>query len=303
MISRFIMMSIMKTYFSLFLLSVCFFPWYLHAGNGTDSSRFIRPTLVLSYLNTSNDSVILTASVDVRKESGSFSLQNALIDFVAKFSGNSQFLGNALTDGTGKAMVKISTKSVLPMDKDGKTLFQASFSRKGKYLSATDSISAKGAKLLVSFSKTDSIRNIVVTASQMEKPGVLSPVKGLTVNIYTPRLFSNLKIGEITLGDDGTGKLECPNDIIGDSLGALTIIARIEDDDLFNTVQGQSSINWGIPKQFYLAEMPTRELWTPIAPLWMIITLIIMLTGVWGHYIYAVVQLVIIKRISRQKKM
>jgi hypothetical protein len=39
-----------------------------------------------------------------------------------------------------------------------------------------------------------------------------------------------------------------------------------------------------------------RELWTPIAPLWMIITLIIMLTGVWAHYIYAIIQLVLIKR-------
>jgi len=31
------------------------------------------------------------------------------------------------------------------------------------------------------------------------------------------------------------------------------------------------------------------------APLWMIITLIVMLTGVWAHYIYAIYELIIIK--------
>jgi len=45
-----------------------------------------------------------------------------------------------------------------------------------------------------------------------------------------------------------------------------------------------------------------RELWTPIAPVWMIVTLIIMLAGVWGHYIFAVIQLIIIKHQSKQKK-
>jgi hypothetical protein len=80
------------------------------------------------------------------------------------------------------------------------------------------------------------------------------------------------------------------------------VIAKIEENDNFGNVQGKSTVSWGIPKQYFLAERPARELWTPVAPVWMIVTLIVMLLGVWGHYIYAVIQLVIIKRHSKQKK-
>ena len=34
----------------------------------------------------------------------------------------------------------------------------------------------------------------------------------------------------------------------------------------------------------------------------MIITLIVMLTGVWGHYIYAIIQLILINRAGKVKK-
>jgi hypothetical protein len=34
----------------------------------------------------------------------------------------------------------------------------------------------------------------------------------------------------------------------------------------------------------------------------MIITLIIMLAGVWGHYLYAIIQLLRIKKIGRKEK-
>ncbi|HZX63428.1 MAG TPA: hypothetical protein VFE66_09465, partial [Bacteroidales bacterium] len=97
-----------------------------------------------------------------------------------------------------------------------------------------------------------------------------------------------------------TGKVEYTMKLVGDSLGNIIVLARIEENDKFGNVQGQSSISWGIPKQYYLAERPTRELWTPIAPIWMIVTLITMLTGVWAHYIYAVIQLIKIKQISKK---
>ena len=113
-------------------------------------------------------------------------------------------------------------------------------------------------------------------------------------------MFNLLKIGETDLDEAGTGKVEYPGKLVGDSLGNIIILARIEENDMFGNVQGQSSISWGIPKQYYLAEKPSRELWTPIAPIWMIVTLIIMLTGVWAHYIYAVVQLIKIKQISKK---
>lgn len=96
--------------------------------------------------------------------------------------------------------------------------------------------------------------------------------------------------------EDGTGYIEFPTSIIGDSLGNVLVISRLEDHYDYGNVEVSGEINWAIPKKLLTAEGPVRELWTPIAPLWMIITLIIMLSGVWGHYIYAIIQLIKIRR-------
>ncbi len=275
----------------------------LDAQEKKDTVTSIVPTISFSYLNLSNDSIVLTANLFVKKDQGVFAIQNAVIEFIAKGGNESKKIGQAITDDEGNAIIKVYAKTGLPLDKEGKSIFTAKFSTKGKYLSASESISAKQAKLSVNFSKVDSVRYILVTATQVDSKGMIKPIGKIPVTINVPRLFTPLKIGEITLEEDGTGKFEYPGNIVGDSVGNIIVIAKIEENDLFGNVQGQSSISWGIPKQYYLAEMPTRELWTPIAPLWMIVTLITMLTGVWAHYIYAIIQLVFIKRSSRPKKL
>ncbi|MCX6244535.1 MAG: hypothetical protein NTU98_07480 [Bacteroidetes bacterium] len=268
-----------------------------------DTVSEITPDLKLGYLNTSNDSITLTADIFVKRETGNFALQNAEVEFTASADKENKSLGKAKADVAGTAVLKLYVKSGLPVDKEGKTTFTVSFAGKDKYLAASGNVAFKKAKILVTFTKEDTIRTIHVKAVQVEANNEQKPIKGETVNVYVPRMLSNLKIGEVKLDDNGTGTVEYPGALVGDSLGNIAVIAMIEESDLYGTVKGQSTISWGIPKQYYLAEKPsTRELWTPIAPIWMIITLIIMLTGVWGHYIYAVVQLIMIKRQSKQKK-
>ena len=74
--------------------------------------------------------------------------------------------------------------------------------------------------------------------------------------------------------------------------------ARVLPD---NGIRGRSvkhlrqEIKWGIPGIHPTGESK-RELWTAIAPRWMIFTLSIMLAGVWGHYIFAIISLIRIKK-------
>jgi hypothetical protein len=153
--------------------------------------------------------------------------------------------------------------------------------------------------LAVEFYEQDSVRFVRVTATQKDAKGAVVPLTGETIKLYVPSLFRPLPIGEITLDENGTGNIEFPKTLIGDSLGNIVVLAQIEESDLFGFVQGQKEINWAIPKHQIAPERPKRELWTPVAPLWMIFTLIIMLAGVWAHYVYAVIQLAKIKRSSK----
>jgi hypothetical protein len=266
-----------------------------------DTLTRIGPRIAFTYLSTSDDTIVLTANIFVKRDEGSFALKNAVIDFSAAGEKETWSLGRVVADEEGNAVLKFSVKAGLPADKSGMTNYTAQFASKGTYSETSERLTAKLAKLSVRFSKEDSLRVIHITARELVSNGEMKPLVKEKVQVYVLRMLSMLKVGEIDLDDSGTGKLECPEQLVGDSLGNLVFVAKIEESDIFGNVSGQSSISWGIPKQYYLAEKPTRELWTPIAPIWMIITLIIMLTGVWAHYLYAVIQLFWIKVISRKE--
>lgn|ERR1039457_1430800 len=294
------MKGFQKILCSLLMLLVCVHT-NIFSQDKKDSLIDNTTKISLLYLNTSNDTIVLTANLYISKDEGPFALENAWIEFTASAGSEIKVLGKIKTDDQGNAVLKVNIKTGVPSDKDGKTVYSTKFNRTAKYLSSSENITAKPAKINVNFSKEDSLKYIKVSAKQFAINGNLAPIGKEKVIVYIPRLFNLLKIGEITLDDNGEGQIECPDNLVGDSLGNITVIARIEENDTFGNVQGQSSITWGIPKQYYLAEKPTRELWTPVAPVWMIVTLIIMLTGVWAHYLYAVGQLIRIKLAKKKE--
>ena len=260
----------------------------------------VESKLLLNYL-CGYDSVILTATLSIRKGDFPLSLKNAVVEFSAAGGEPGKIIGKAVTDQEGNAIYKGPVNN-LPVDKEGMVTYTARFAGNAKYPPANASFKAKPAKIKLTFSIEDSLRILTVVATQKNLKGETVVIPNEKVMVYIPRIFSLLKIGEISLDDKGTGTLEFPKEIVGDTLGNLTVLAKIEENDNLGNVQGQNVINWGVHKQYYKAEVPSRELWTPIAPLWMIITLIIMLAGVWAHYMYAVYELIMIKRLSKQEK-
>jgi hypothetical protein len=296
------MKSYTRATFFIFLVSLACSQNPLFGQEKKDTVREITPNLSLVYMSNSNDTVILTANIYVKRETGNFSLENAGIGFSMSDGKEIKNLGIVKTGYDGTAIFKVPVKSGLLIDKEGKTTFTANFPGKGDYTPALSSVTAKLAQIFLTFTKEDSIHTIHVKVVQTGENNEIKPVTGETVIICVPRMLSDLKIGEITLDENGKGSIEYTGGLVGDSLGNLVVVAKIEENDNFGNVRGQSTVSWGIPKQYFLAERPARELWSPIAPVWMIITLIIMLAGVWGHYVFAVVQLVMIKRNSNRKK-
>ena len=144
----------------------------------------------------------------------------------------------------------------------------------------------------MTLSVVDSIKTVTVTAHTFEN-GKEIPVSGETVSVFVPRMFSNLVIGEITLDDSGSGSLEFPNDLPGGKDGNLLIVAGFIENETFGNIEKRETIHWGLPTDY----LPTshRALWTQRAPSWMIYTLSVLLAGVWGHYLFAIISLIRIK--------
>lgn len=163
--------------------------------------------------------------------------------------------------------------------------------------SATDTF--KDVVLNMNLTEVDSIKTVTVTATTTEN-GKEVPVAGETVSIFVPRMFSNLPVGDITLDDTGSGTIEFPSDIPGGKEGILTIVAAFIDNSTYGNVEQRQEIHWGIPTDY----LPTshRALWTQRAPRWMIYTLSVLLAGVWGHYFFAIISLIRIKRNADREK-
>ena len=258
--------------------------------------------LNFSTLYTSNDSVVLTARLSIRKGRTFIELQNASISFSATNSIDHVDLGDAVTDSTGTARLTVPLTPPLPSDDEGMITYLADFNGTDKYDPSSEEFMSKPATLDISFFEEDSIKYIRVTGTQASAQGDIEPIAEESVYLFVPSLFRPLPVGEIWLDEEGSGYVEFPPTIIGDSTGVILIIARIDEHDLFGFVKGKALSSWAIPKHLLAQDKPTRELWTPVAPFWMIITLLIMLAGVWAHYVYAVIQLAKIKRHSKENE-
>lgn len=297
----------MKTYRSVYIISLLsLLSLLIPTLNAQDEDVPLETEPVETYLALivtypSNDSVDLTANVYVRNGRTRIDLQNASIVFTVSNENELSEVGTGVTDSTGTTRIMVPLSPSLPADKQGIITYTASFEGTRRYLPSSGSFMSKPAKLEITFFEEDSVRYIRVTALQGTGSELL-PAGEQTVSLFVPSLFRPLPIGEVSLDGEGSGTIEFPTTLVGDSAGNITVIARIDENELFGNIRGEATCGWAIPKHLLGQDRPTRELWTPVAPIWMIITLLIMLAGVWAHYIWAVIELIKIKKSSVKKK-
>jgi len=208
------------------------------------------------------------------------------------------YIDKVLSDNNGVAEFKLPQGIYIHKDEEGFMQFLARTSENEVYYATEEELAVKDVKIGFSFDLIDSVKTISYSGVIIGVDGEESPLPDDDLYFYIPRMFSDLKIADGWFEEDGTGVLDFPEGIIGDTLGNVEVIARIEEHYDYGYVEKRQTIDWAIPNHMIYAEGPSRELWTPIAPMWMIVTLIIMLVGVWGHYFYAIYQLYKIKKLS-----
>lgn len=211
-------------------------------------------------------------------------------------------LGEAMSDESGKARFTINAGENLPKDEEYYVNVIASFEGNESYEAAEAELAFKDVIINLSFVEEDETKYISFSGRIIDDQGKMLALADDDLYFFVSRMFSFLKIAEGWFEENGEGMVEYPTHIIGDSLGNLEVHARILDHFDYGNVEKISTINWAVPSHLLAAEQPSRELWTPIAPLWMIITLIILLAGVWGHYMYAMYELYMIRKIGKREQ-
>ena len=256
------------------------------------------PTLDFVYLKKDDGSKLLTATLTIFRNRIIYPVSGDKISFCL---GTDSVTAVVNTNSDGKAYLLIQPGANLPLDKEGFTRCQVKYEGNDTLEPAESSLSVRDAVLKMKLDIIDSIKTVSLWAFRKGTGHDNIPLAGEPVHVYVSRMLSLLKIGEGTFDDQGSFTLEFPADLPGDAEGNVLVIARIEENEQFANIETSSNHNWGVPSMHGYSGSH-RALWTPIAPMWMIVTLTVLLLGVWGHYIYVIIQLILIKRESKKLK-
>ena len=246
------------------------------------------PLIEFVSVQKSDNSVDLKTSVKAKINGTLTKLTGLKIEFTIGSDSTAKKLGDAITDSKGVAVFYCKSDQ-LTTDKEGKLNFKASFAGKDSLESAEEMIAVKRGRLEIIPVKEDSLLTVKVKLVDLST-GTERPVDSTALGVYVKRLFSALKLGEGTTDATGETTVEIPKDLPGDAKGNLTLLARLDENETYGNLEASVVQQWGTPVSDEVKELP-RALWSSHPPIWMLVTFIILMSTVWGHYLVIIIQL------------
>jgi hypothetical protein len=159
---------------------------------------------------------------------------------------------------------------------------------------AEEEVTIKRARLEIVPVKADSMLTFQVKLVDIGT-GTITPVPETVLGVYVKRFYYPMKVGEGTTDENGVATIEIPNNLPGDSIGNITFLAKLEEHELYGNLEAGVTQKWGTAVSAKLVEQP-RALWSEHPPIWMIVTFILLMTVVWGHYFVIFYELIRLRK-------
>jgi hypothetical protein len=253
-----------------------------------EEPSLIAPSLEFITVQKSDKTIDLKAAMKAKVKGIFYKLPLLKVTFFIVNDSGEKPLGFAITDQQGKAVFNVKGDS-LKTDKEGKLHFKAIFAG-NKQMETTDGeVTIKRARLEIIPVKEDSLLSVKVKLIDIIS-GTETAVPEVAVGVFVNRLFNPLKIGEGTTDAEGEAVVEIANNLPGDSKGNINLIARLDENETYGNLEATVSQKWGMPVSDKI-EKEQRALWSSHPPIWMLVTFIILMSVVWGHYLVIVIQL------------
>ncbi len=254
----------------------------------------IAPRMSLLSTQINGDSILLEASVKVKRDGSWQPVDFESVKFTIHTDSVTKALGTASTNNMGVASLKVG-KSQLEKGEDGFWNFGSVFGGNEAVEEGEAGLSIKGAGIAISGEKQDTSYSVTL---RLFVPGTESvPIADAEVGFYVKRHFSNLKIGEGTTDENGEIIIDCPKDIPGNTQGNIILIGRADDLEEYGSVAAFMEKQWGVPLQDS-TDRVERSLSGHLPPLWMVITFAILMSTVWGHYIVIIYKLIQLRKMK-----
>ena len=248
----------------------------------------------LKYFQKNNDFELMAILVDEDGEP----IEGLEVLFTAHISAANVKLGTATSNQKGVASI---IKPLNELRKLGHQFhFESVFTGNSTYDAVSSERDIRDVNLFFTTEIIDSVYTVGIQLNGWTAENEIEPIPDTDVVLYVPRLFSLLPIGEAYTNKQGGDQFEFPMDLPGGPNGELAIISRIEEHEDFGTIEFSHQTTWGMPLSGQESNLQ-RTLWTPDAPLWMVITFSILMVGAWGHYLLIVIKLFQIRRQGNTK--
>lgn len=232
----------------------------------------------------------LSARLFLKSESGITGVSEAEVLFSAGNDSTSIDLGSVTTDEDGWCYLMIESGFLLPSSM-GKTTYSLKYSGNDSLKSATDDLEVTNVDLRLSIREGDETKFATIGVYDVEG----NPLERAKVGLNIKRLYSLLPVGEERTDSAGTVTFEVPSDVPGDTNGMITLVARIDNDRKYGTVETHKEVNWGVPNTYKVSE-ERKNLWTQSAPLWMQVVVLGIFALVGIFFFYSLYQVYLIPK-------
>ena len=221
------------------------------------------------------------------------------VDFYSRMDTASVLLGSAITDPQGVAILEGVPFDRILLDAAHRFYITYAVPDSTSYLSGGEVLSYQDVEMRLSFDLVDSVKQIVVQMVSWDDQGQPVYIEDMDAYLFVPRLFSQLPIGEIYTESEGIGRVRFLTDLPGGPHGELTVYAGILDSDEYGNVEVSATSRWAQPAGEEATDVP-RALWSPRPPMWMAVTFVILMLGVWFHYGWIVANMLSIRSQSTE---
>lgn len=269
----------------------------LFCGVSFAQTKKAESSIQLSFFKKADNSKTVSALVMGKNKDNKFlPAGNAHISFYAKKDKELVLLTKTITDGRGKTSATLPKD--LPLDADRYFGITVKLENDSAYENSDEELRLKDINLAIKLNPNDTARIVTATVTETTADGTGKGVKDVPINFYVQRLFGNMPAAEdhtVNTNEKGEAVFTCPKGIPGDTAGNMTIVAMIDDNDTYGTVESKSPCKWGVVLPIDKDPFP-RAIWGAKAQWGMIISLSILYGGVWASYIFMAFQLRKIKK-------
>lgn len=253
-----------------------------------EAPELIAPSLTFACVQKGDNTVDFNAALKTKIKGTFIKLPHLKVKFIQVSGDAEKDLGFAITNGEGKVLFNYKD-SLLPADAEGKLHFKAQFAGNKAMEAAEEEVAVKRARLEITPVKEDSLLTVKVRLIEIVN-GKETPVKETELGVFVKRSFLPMKIGTATTDENGEVTVEIPNNLPGDAKGNITLLAKLDENEVYGNLEASAVQQWGVPVSTVIKEQP-RALWTPHPPVWMLVTFIVLMVVVWGHFFVIVYQL------------